>query len=88
MIKKLLLSVLLTVGVVSGVSLISGRDVQAAAPECKADADCKTGEFCILALKPHQCKPPQAAGAPCKRDAVCASSKCEIASGKEAGVCK
>ena len=59
-----------------------------AAEECKSDADCKDGNVCILALTPPQCKPPQAAGAPCKRDVVCASNKCDIPAGKDAGVCK
>ena len=61
---------------------------QAAAPECKADSDCATGMFCILALTPHECKPPMKAGSACKRDVVCQSKKCEIPAGKEAGVCK
>jgi hypothetical protein len=60
----------------------------AAADECKADSDCKDGKVCILALTPHVCKPPQPAGAPCKRDVVCASKKCEIPSGKDVGMCK
>ena len=59
-----------------------------AAEECKNDADCQDGKVCILALTPPQCKPPQPAGEPCKRDVVCASKKCDIPSGKEAGVCK
>lgn len=59
-----------------------------AADECQADKDCKDGKVCILALKPHACKPPQAAGAACKRDAVCASKKCDIPAGKEVGACK
>jgi len=60
----------------------------AAADECKSDGDCKDGKVCILALTPHVCKPPQPAGAPCKRDVVCASKKCEIPSGKDVGMCK
>jgi hypothetical protein len=59
-----------------------------AADECKADSDCKDGKVCILALTPHVCKPPQPAGAACKRDVVCASKKCEIPSGKDVGMCK
>ena len=59
-----------------------------AADECKADSDCKDGKVCILALNPHVCKPPQPAGAACKRDVVCASKKCEIPSGKDVGACK
>ncbi|MGB4101964.1 MAG: Dickkopf N-terminal cysteine-rich domain-containing protein [Alphaproteobacteria bacterium] len=60
----------------------------ALADECKADADCKEGKICIMAVTPHVCKPPQEAGAVCKRDAVCASKKCEIPAGQAAGVCK
>jgi hypothetical protein len=59
-----------------------------AAEECKSDADCKDGKVCILALTPPQCKPPQPAGEPCKRDVVCASKKCDIPAGKDMGVCK
>lgn len=59
-----------------------------AADECKSDSDCKDGKICVLALNPHVCKPPQPAGAPCKRDVVCASHKCEIAAGKDVGACK
>lgn len=59
-----------------------------AAEECKSDADCKDGKVCILALTPPVCKAPQPAGEPCKRDAVCASKKCEIPAGKEIGACK
>lgn len=59
-----------------------------AADTCKSDGDCKDGKVCILVLNPPVCKPPQAAGAPCKRDVVCASKKCEIPSGKEIGACK
>jgi hypothetical protein len=59
-----------------------------AAEECKDDKDCQNGTVCILALTPHQCKAPQAAGAACKRDAVCESKKCEIPAGKEVGACK
>lgn len=60
----------------------------AAADECKVDADCKDGKVCILAVTPHACKAPQPAGAACKRDAVCASKKCDIPDGKDAGTCK
>ena len=59
-----------------------------AADECKSDGDCKDGKVCILALNPHVCKPPQPAGAACKRDVVCASKKCEIPAGKDVGACK
>lgn len=59
-----------------------------AADECKSDKDCKDGQVCILALTPPVCKPPQAAGEPCKRDVVCASKKCDIPAGKDVGVCK
>ena len=70
-----------------GVGFSSLGDVQAAA-ECKSDGDCAAGTYCILALTPHVCKAPQEAGASCKRDVVCASKKCDIPAGKEAGVCK
>jgi len=59
-----------------------------AADECKSDADCRDGKICILALTPPICKPPQPAGEPCKRDVVCASKKCDIPAGKDAGICK
>lgn len=55
---------------------------------CKKDEDCKDGNVCILVMNPPVCKPPQAAGEPCKRDKVCASNKCEIPAGQEKGVCK
>ena len=70
-----------------GLGFTSLGDVQAAA-ECKSDGDCAAGTYCILALTPHVCKAPQEAGASCKRDVVCASKKCDIPAGKEAGVCK
>jgi hypothetical protein len=79
--------VVVAVGLARGVPFSPSGEAQAAA-ECQADSDCKAGTFCILALTPHECKPPMAAGAACKRDVVCASKKCEIASGKEVGVCK
>jgi hypothetical protein len=61
--------------------------VSRAEDECKADADCAEGKVCVLAVSPHVCKDPQPAGAPCKRDAVCASKKCDIPEGQEAGKC-
>ncbi len=67
-------------------SMVAGTAL--AADECKSDGDCKDGKVCILALNPHVCKPPQPAGAACKRDVVCASKKCEIPTGKEVGACK
>ncbi|MFO1371409.1 MAG: Dickkopf N-terminal cysteine-rich domain-containing protein [Candidatus Competibacteraceae bacterium] len=67
---------------------MSLSQVAFAADQCKEDKDCKNSEVCILALTPPQCKPPQAAGAPCKRDVVCASKKCDIPAGKDVGVCK
>jgi Dickkopf-like protein len=85
MIKRLFTSVALTLTL--GLAFGSLGVVQAAA-ECKSDADCKAGTFCILAATPHVCKAPQAAGAACKRDVVCASKKCDIPAGKEAGACK
>ena len=89
MLRKLLLaaSVVVAVGLVRAVPFTPSGEAQAAA-ECQKDTDCKEGTFCILALTPHECKPPQAAGASCKRDVVCASKKCEIPAGKEVGVCK
>ncbi|TAN76376.1 MAG: hypothetical protein EPN14_07860 [Gallionella sp.] len=60
----------------------------AAKDECQADKDCKDGKVCVLALTPHVCKAPQAAGAACKRDAVCISKKCDIPAGKDVGACK
>lgn len=69
-------------------SLVLFSQASLAADPCKEDKDCKNGEVCILVATPPVCKPPQAAGAPCKRDAVCASKKCEIPAGKDAGVCK
>jgi hypothetical protein len=62
MLRKFLLST----AMILSLSLISSAPF--AADECKADADCKDGNVCILAVTPHVCKPPQAAGAPCKRD--------------------
>lgn len=59
-----------------------------AADACKEDKDCGPGKFCIVAVTPHVCKVPQPAGAPCKRDVVCASGKCDMSAGKDAGVCK
>jgi len=89
MLKKLfaVALVVVAVGLARVVPLTTSGEAQAAA-ECKDDADCKAGTFCILALTPHVCKPPMEAGASCKRDVVCASKKCEIPAGKEAGVCK
>ncbi len=59
-----------------------------AAGECQKDSDCTGGDVCILAATPHVCKPPQPAGAPCKRDAVCVSKKCAIPAGKDVGICQ
>jgi hypothetical protein len=89
MIRKLFVAalVVVAVGLVRGVPFAPTAEAQAAA-ECKQDSDCKEGTYCILALTPHECKPPLAAGASCKRDVVCASKKCELASGKDVGVCK
>jgi Dickkopf N-terminal cysteine-rich region len=82
MIKKSLLSAAMIV------SLSLFAQTSFAEDQCKEDKDCKNGEVCILALTPPVCKAPQAAGAACKRDVVCASKKCEIPAGKDAGVCK
>jgi hypothetical protein len=57
------------------------------AAECAKDEDCTGGTVCIMATSPHECKAPQAAGAACKRDAVCASKKCDIPAGADAGKC-
>jgi hypothetical protein len=86
MFKKLLLSA----AMVASMSLLASVSFAADAPkdECQADKDCKDGKLCILALTPHACKPPQAAGAACKRDAVCISKKCDMPAGKDAGICK
>jgi hypothetical protein len=81
MIKKMLAP--MTAALALGLVFSSMEDVSAA-EECKADSDCKAGTYCILALTPHVCKAPQEAGAPCKRDIVCASKKCDMG----AGVCK
>ena len=70
-----------------GFAVFSWDEVKAAETECAADADCLAGEFCILALDPPICKPPQENGAACKRDVVCASGRCAIAEGETAGVC-
>jgi Cys-rich repeat protein len=90
MLRKLLASVAVVIG--AGVAWMAPltpiSEAQAAPAECKTDADCASGTFCILALTPHVCKPPQAAGASCKRDVVCESKKCDIPTGKEVGVCK
>ncbi len=77
---------LLSAAMILSLSLLSQASF--AAEECKTDKDCKNGEICILALTPPVCKAPQAAGAACKRDVVCASNKCEIPAGKDVGVCK
>ncbi|MGH6840646.1 MAG: Dickkopf N-terminal cysteine-rich domain-containing protein [Methylocella sp.] len=59
---------LFSAAMILSLSLISSASF--AADACKTDADCKAGDLCILALTPHVCKPPQAAGAACKRDVV------------------
>ena len=85
MFKKLLLSV----AVIASMSLSqASSSVGGGKDECTADKDCKDGKVCILAVTPHVCKAPQAAGAACKRDAVCISKKCDIPAGKDVGVCK
>ncbi|MEI6415064.1 MAG: Dickkopf N-terminal cysteine-rich domain-containing protein [Pseudomonadota bacterium] len=76
----------LSVAMIASLSLF--LQVSFAADECSADKDCKDGKVCVLALTPHVCKAPQAAGATCKRDVVCASKKCDIPAGKDAGTCK
>lgn len=84
MLKKVLLSLAMA----AAVSFAQVSFAADAKNECEADKDCKDGKVCVLAVTPHVCKAPQAAGAPCKRDAVCASKKCDIPTGKDAGVCK
>jgi len=81
MFNKLLLSAAMIV-------TISFSQASLAADECNGDTDCKDGKVCIMAVTPHACKEPQAAGAACKRDAVCASKKCDIPDGKDVGACK
>jgi hypothetical protein len=85
MLKKLLLSMAMLGSMALSQVSFAG---DAAKDECQGDKDCKDGKVCILALTPHVCKAPQAAGAVCKRDAVCISKKCDIAAGKDVGVCK
>jgi hypothetical protein len=80
--KRVLISVTLLMALGFTTSALAADD------ECKSDSDCKKGTLCILAATPHVCKPPQAAGAACKRDLVCASKKCDIPDGKDAGICK
>lgn len=86
MLKKILFAL----AMVASMSLLPQVSFAADAPkdECQADKDCKDGKLCILALTPHVCKPPMAAGAACKRDAVCISKKCDIPAGKDVGACK
>lgn len=76
----------LSIAMIASLSLFS--QLSFAAEECNSDKDCKDGKVCILALTPHICKAPQATGESCKRDVVCASKKCDIPAGKEAGTCK
>ena len=84
--KKKLLS---AVGLIltCGFARLSSGEEEAATPTCAADADCVVGQYCILALDPPVCKPPQPDGAACKRDVVCASSHCDIPADATAGVC-
>jgi len=69
-------------------SVFMMASVSFAGDECQKDSDCKDGMVCRLTLTPHACKPPAAAGEKCKRDAVCASKKCDIPSGADVGICK
>jgi Dickkopf N-terminal cysteine-rich region len=69
-------------------SLLLLTPVSYAADECKSDADCKQETICVLAVNLHVCKPPQAPGSACVRDAGCASKKCDIPAGKSVGACK
>ena len=77
----------IALAVACGFSLLSWDEVAAATTECASDTDCSTDEFCILALTPPVCKPPQEDGAACKRDVVCASQHCDIPADATAGVC-
>ena len=46
-----------------------------------ADKECDAkikGEVCIIARTPPSCGKPGPAGAPCVRDKVCASGRCDI----------
>ncbi|MEO8178189.1 MAG: Dickkopf N-terminal cysteine-rich domain-containing protein [Deltaproteobacteria bacterium] len=89
MVRKLFVAamVVVAVGLARVVPFAPSGEAQAAA-ECQKDADCKDGTFCIVALSPHVCKPPQEKGASCKRDVVCASKKCDLPAGKDVGTCK
>lgn len=67
------------------------EDMKCGVDPAKPDAECAAGTVCILAMTPPVCKPPQAAGQPCKRDKVCASNKCEKPEGakpEDKGACK
>lgn len=86
MLKKNLLSIVMVVSMAFFSQASFAAD--AAKDECQADKDCKDGKVCVLAATPHVCKAPQAAGAACKRDAVCVSKKCDIPAGKDVGACK
>lgn len=90
MLRNLFASVAVVLGAALAVlaPLTPASEAHAADKECKVDGDCAAGEYCIVALNPPVCKAPMAAGAPCKRDVVCASKKCDVPAGKDAGVCK
>jgi C4-dicarboxylate transporter len=90
MLRKMFASVavVLAAGALFASPLTPIGEAHAADKECKADADCGEGMFCIVALTPHVCKAPMPTGSACKRDVVCQSKKCDIPAGKEAGVCK
>ena len=85
MFKKSWLSAAMIVSLVLVSQLSYAAD--AAKNECDTDKDCKDGKLCVLALTPHVCKPPMAAGSACKRDVVCISKKCDIPAGKDVGSC-
>ena len=84
--------VLLSVAAVASMSLFSqasfSADVKCGASATNPDAECTGGTVCILVMDPPVCRPPVAAGSPCKRDKICASGKCEKPAGAEKGVCK
>src|SRR5262245_9077865 len=90
MLRKLFASavVILAAGAVLLAPLTPISEAHAADKECKVDADCGEGMFCIVAVTPHVCKAPMPTGAACKRDVVCQSKKCDIPTGKEVGACK
>lgn len=72
---------------VAAAALFAFSGAAIAADECQKDADCKDGMICSTFAKPYSCKPPKASGETCKRDAACATKKCEKEAGQEVGTC-